>query len=187
VDRRRALDDRLLDLIGAIEGVPFDGTMWRVVRTGREVLDGSRGSGRWNTSEMSVLYGAAERDGAIAEIHFHLSRGQSVFPSRMRHDVFELSVKAQNSLVLADMDQLKRLGVEESRYRELLYTRTQEIGAATAFLGFDGLIVPSARWNCQNIILFLDAFNLEEIRSLSGQRINWAAWRQANSPVLFGR
>lgn len=181
MNRRRALDDRLLDLVGAIEGQQLDGRMWRVVQTGRDVLDGSRGSGRWNAAEMSVLYGAAERDGAIAEINFHLSRGQSVFPSRMRHDVFELSVKAQQALALADMGQLKRLGVDDARYRELLYTRTQEIGAAAAFLGFDGLIVPSARWNCQNIILFLDAINLEEIETISVEPVDWKTWRQSNS------
>jgi hypothetical protein len=180
VSRRRALDDRLLDLVGGIEGQPYDGAMWRVVRTGRDVLDGSRGSGRWNTSEMSVLYGAAHRDGAIAEINFHLSRGQSVFPSRMRHDLFELAVQARQTLVLADMEQLRRLGVEDSRYRELLYTRTQEIGAAAAFLGFDGLIAPSARWNCKNIVLFLEAINLEDVRTVSVQPVDWKAWRQSN-------
>lgn len=127
---------------------------------------------------MSVLYGAADRDGAIAEMEFHLSRGQSVFPSRMRHDVFELAVKARQTLVLADMDQLKRLGVDDSRYRELLYTRTQEIGAAAAFLGFDGLIAPSARWNCRNIVLFLDAIDLEAVRTISGEPVVWKAWRR---------
>ena len=130
---------------------------------------------------MSVLYGAAHQDGAIAEIEFHLSRGQPIFPSRMRHDLFEHSVKTRQTLVLADMEQLKRLGVDDNRYRELLYSRTQEIGAAAAFLGFDGLIVPSARWNCQNIILFLEAINLEEIRTISIQPIDWKAWRLANS------
>lgn len=178
MDRRRALDDRLLDLIGALDGRPFEGTMWRVVRTGRDVLDGSRGSGRWNTADMSVLYGAAMREGAIAEIHFHLSRGQSVFPSRMRHDVFELTIKTQQTLVLGDLEQLKELGVDDVRYRELLYTRTQEIGAAAAFLGFDGLIVPSARWECKNIVLFLDAFNLEDVQVNSTEPVDWKAWRQ---------
>jgi RES domain-containing protein len=146
---RRALDDRLLDLLGEVEGLPFDGTVWRVVRNGRSVIDGSRGSGRWNTSDMTVLYGATAADGAVAEIHFHLSRSQPVFPSKMRHDLFELSVTAAQTLILADMQQLTRLGVEESRYRELLYDRTQEIAAAASFLGFDGLIAPSARWDCR--------------------------------------
>jgi RES domain-containing protein len=181
VDRRRALDDRLLDLVGGIDGVPYDGNMWRVVRQGRDVLDGSRGSGRWNTSEMSVLYGAAIADGAISEIYFHLNQGQSVFPSRMQHDLFALSVKAQQTLMLADMEQLRRLGVEDNRYRELLYDRTQEIAAAAMFLGFDGLIAPSARWECQNIVLFLDAINPEDIRTISRQPVDWKAWRQTHS------
>ena len=181
MDRRRALDDRLLDLVGAIEGQPFEGAMWRVVRNGRDVLDGSRGSGRWNTSEMSVLYGASIPDGAIAEIHFHLNRGESVFPSRMRHNLYELTVKARQTLVFADMDQLRRLGVEDSRYRELLYTRTQEISAAAAFLGFDGLIAPSARWDCQNIVLFLDSIDLEEIRTISTEPVDWTLWRKVHS------
>lgn len=130
---------------------------------------------------MSVLYGAAIPDGAIAEIHFHLNRGQSVFPSRMRHNLFELKVKARQTLMLADMDQLRRLGVEDSRYRDLLYNRTQEIAAAAAFLGFDGLIAPSARWDCQNIVLFLDAIDLEAIQIISDQPVDWKVWRQANS------
>ena len=166
MSRRRALDDRLLDLVGAIEGQPFGGIMWRVVRKGRDALDGSRGSGRWNTSEMSVLYGAADPNGAIAEINFHLSVGQSVFPSKMRHDLFELTVRTQRTLVLAD----------------LLYDRTQEIAAAAAFLGFDGLTAPSARWDCQNIVLFLDAVTPEEIRTVSNAQIDWQAWRKANWP-----
>lgn len=32
--------------------------------------------------------------------------------------------------------------------------QTQQIGTAVQFLGFDGLIVPSARWECKNLVLF---------------------------------
>ena len=104
-----------------------------------------------------------------------------MFPSRMRHNLFELKVKARQTLMLADMDQLRRLGVEDSRYRDLLYNRTREIAAAAAFLGFDGLIAPSARWDCQNIVLFLDAIDLEAIQIISDQPVDWKVWRQANS------
>jgi RES domain len=71
--------------------------------------------------------------------------------------------------------------VEDSRYRELLYTRTQEIGAAAAFLGYDGLIAPSARWDCQNIILFLDAIKVADVRTVSVAPVDWKAWRRANA------
>jgi RES domain-containing protein len=173
----RAHDDRLLDALGEIEGEPFQGAMWRVVRAGRSVLDGSRGAGRWNPATLSVLYGAEAPDGALAEMHYHLARGQSVFPSRMQHDLYELRIATKQTLVLADMQQRARLGIEERRYREMLYERTQEVGAAAAFMGFGGIIAPSARWDCQTIVLFLDAFDLDDIEVVGSERINWNAWR----------
>jgi RES domain-containing protein len=174
---RRGHDDRLLDALAEIDPEPFAGTMWRVVRAGRSVGDGSRGSGRWNPTSLSVLYGAQEADGAIAEMHFHLSRGQSVFPSRMQHLLFELRIRTTGSLVLADMDALGRLGVVPERYGEILYDRTQEIADAAFFMGYDGIIAPSARWPCRNVVLFLDRIDLDGIEELSSSPIDWAAWR----------
>lgn len=180
VSGRRGLDDRLLDALGEANGQPFEGTMWRVVRVGRSALDGSRGAGRWNPAELTVLYGAHEANGAIAEMHYHLNRGQSVFPSKMQHDLYELRVATKQTLILADMDQLKTFGVDQSRYSEMLYDRTQEIAAAASFMGFDGIIAPSARWECQNIILFLDTFDLDDIEEVSSSRIDWKDWRTRN-------
>lgn len=169
-------DVELLDLLSDLAGQPFDDTVWRVVREGRAVEDGSRGAGRWNPHDLEVLYGALEADGAIAEIHFHLSRGQSVFPSRLRHRLYELEVVTGNTLMLADLNQLMALGVEPTRYKELLYERTQEIGAAAAFLGFDGLISPSARWDCNNIVLFLDHYDVNALNVIGVADISWPDW-----------
>jgi RES domain-containing protein len=178
--RHRVHDDRLLDALAGLEGEVFDGTIWRVVREGRLALDGSQGAGRWNPSNLSVLYSAKEADGAIAEIYFHLSRGQSVFPSKMRHNLYELDITTDKTLILANMADLIALGVEEAKYSSMLYSRTQEIADAAAFMGFDGIISPSARFNCENLILFLDSFNLENIELVSESGINWADWRAKN-------
>ncbi len=178
-DDHRGLDDRLLDALGDIAGVEFDGPVWRVVRDGRSPLDGSRGSGRWNPSELSVLYCAQLPDGALAEIFFHLSRGQSVFPSRMRHSLFELTVNTANTLQLLDLDHLRRLGVDDARYHEILYDRTQEIAAAAAFLGFDGIIAPNARYQCNNLVLFLEDFPMDRIGVVSQEPVDWDDWRTA--------
>ncbi|MEM7170942.1 MAG: RES family NAD+ phosphorylase [Pseudomonadota bacterium] len=169
-------DFKLLDLLGDLEGTPFSGRVWRAVRKGRSVIDGSRGSGRWNTREQAVLYGALEADGAIAEMHHHMSLGQSVFPSRLQHSLYELDVVAQNTLTFADLTQLESLGVDPARYKEMLYSRTQEVGAAAAFLGFDGLITPSARWDCKNIVLFLDNYEIEGLTVIGERDINWKNW-----------
>jgi len=174
---RRAHDDRLLDALDELAGQIFNGAIWRVVRRGRSVLDGSRGAGRWNPSALSVLYSSMEANGAIAEIHYHLSRGQSVFPSKMRHDLFELHVTTDRTLILANMADLVALGVEEDKYSTMLYARTQELASAAAFMGFDGIVSPSARFECENLVLFLDRFNLENIEIVSETPVNWADWR----------
>ncbi len=178
-DDHRGLDDRLLDVLGDLEGVEYEGRIWRVVRDGRSPLDGSRGAGRWNPRHLSVLYCAEHRDGAMAEIFFHLSRGQSVFPSRMRHKLFELTVQTSNTLRFVDLDHLRRLGVDDARYRELLYECTQEIAAAAAFLGFDGIIAPSTRHHCNNLVLFLEDFPVETITVNSEEPVDWDDWRAA--------
>lgn len=178
---RRAHDDRLLDALGEIEGRSFSGGMWRVVREGRTVFDGSRGAGRWNPSHLSVLYGSTEANGAIAEINFHIVRGQSVFPSRMRHILHELRIITNRTLIFADIAQLVKLGVDEARYREMLYERTREIADAAAFLGFDGIIAPSARWSGETIVLFLDEFSLDNIERVTENPVDWKAWRGRNT------
>ena len=174
----RGHDDRLLDALDELERHAFEGRAWRVVREGRSPLDGSRGSGRWNLSELCVLYTALDPDGALSEIHFHISRNQPIFPSRIRHELCELSTTTDQTLILADMDALVQLGVEKERYTEILYSRTQEIASAAAFMGFDGLIAPSARHNCNNLVLFLDNYNLEGIEVVSQAPIDWNAWQE---------
>lgn len=172
----RAHDDRLLDAISRINPVDYDRSVWRVVRQGRSPTDGSRGAGRWNPAELSVLYCSEERDGALSEIHFHLSLGQPVFPSRIRHFVHQCAASLERALALLDIAELTRLGVEMSRYREILYAKTQEIGAAAAFLGFDGLVAPSARYDCANLVIFLDNVPQEAIREISSESVDWADW-----------
>jgi RES domain-containing protein len=176
---RRAHDDRLLDAISRIAPAKYDRTVWRVVRHGRSPTDGSRGAGRWNPSDLPVLYCAEEREGALSEIHFHLSRGQPVFPSRIRHTLWKLGADLKKSLTLLDIEQLVALGVEISRYRDILYAKTQEIGAAAAFLGFDGLISPSARYECANLVVFLDNAAPDALIEIAREAVDWPSWLRA--------
>jgi hypothetical protein len=63
------------------------------------------------------------------------------------------------------------------RYQEILYTRTQEIGEAAFFLGFDGLQAPSARWNCANLVLFTERLGPEALHVGESKSVDWNEWR----------
>jgi hypothetical protein len=175
---RNPRDLALLDALDACPREPFEGRAWRIVREGRDPLLGSPSAARWDPGTFDVLYTALAREGALSEIHFHLSR-QPVFPSKIRFHLYELSVRLEGLLRLPDMVALERLGIERENYAELLYARTQEIGDAAQFLGFAGMIVPSARWSGLNLVLFTDRLEPGAIEVRTQEPIDWAAWRRS--------
>jgi hypothetical protein len=72
---------------------------------------------------------------------------------------------------------LLSLGVIWADYPTLDYVKTQQIGAAVAFLGCDGLIAPSARWACENLMLFTTNHAYEsELRLVSSEEIALKEW-----------
>lgn len=178
-DVRRARDLDLLDALEALKRVRVDSTVWRAVRKGCDPLSGSATAGRWDPGTFDVLYTALERDGAIAEMHFHLSR-QPVFPSKVDFVVTEIAVRTMRTLKFADLNELKPLGVNVKDYARVLYRRTQEIGDAAAFLGFDGIIAPSARWDCHNLVIFSDQVRPDDLELIESSVIDFAAWRREN-------
>ncbi len=121
-----------------------------------------------------VFYTSFERDGALAEISFHWSQ-LSPRPTRpiMLHT---LGVVARRTLKLVRAD-LSALGVPEDTYGTMNLKRTQEIGAAVEFLGCDGLIAPSARWPCDNLMLFPNNIGgRSSVELLSSETVDWSRW-----------
>jgi len=176
---RRARDLELLDLIDGHQGIPFEGDVWRIVREERDVLQGYPAGARWDPGTFDVLYTALEREGALAEIHFHLSQ-QPVFPSRLRSVLHRLTVRTTRTLKIADLDALVGLGVSRETYSSLSYDRCQEIGDAAQFLGFDGILAPSARWPCHNLVLFMDRLDPDDLRLVESEPVDWQEWRESH-------
>jgi hypothetical protein len=168
-------DRELLERLSAFAPVKLDTTVFRATRRGLDPLTPSTIGGRWmSPGETPILYTSLERDGAIAEIAYHWSLLTPV-PSKPMM-VHELSATVNKTLKLAHAE-LVDLGVDWKRYGEINYERTQLIGAAVAHLKFDGLIAPSARWNCVNAMLFLPEFDsAAELILRSSAQVDWREW-----------
>ena len=168
-------DRNLLDRLGAFAPISFDGEVFRTTRLGLDPLTGSYAGGRWAPrASAQVLYTSLEREGALAEIAFHLAQ-LSPPPSKpiMVHRL-RTTTRATVRLLRAD---LEVLAVDGAGYESMNYGRTQAIGAAVAFLGCDGLVVPSARWSCENLVMFLDNHRLQQVLELGqSEEVDWLAW-----------
>ena len=151
-------------------------------RDGRDPLRCARSGGRWDDGTFDVLYTSQQRQGAIEEMRFHLMRGQPLMPSQVRYKIFELHVGLERALKLLDLPALQNIGLDTARYGQLSYQekdgeypRSQEIAEAAHFLEFDGLIVPSARHDCLNVVLFCDRVPPEEMAVIADHGpIDWA-------------
>ncbi len=174
---RRARDLDLLDKVDALPRTPYEGTAWRIAREGRDPLQGYPAAARWDPGTFDVIYTSLTREGSLAEIHFHLSR-QPVFPSKLVSVLHRITLRARRALQLVELSAFEALGVRGDRYGELDYERTQAIGDAAYFLGFDGLLVPSARWDCQNLVVFTDQLAPEDMAVEESAVVDWPAWRK---------
>jgi hypothetical protein len=175
----RVHDRAVLDVLEKLDPEPFDSDVWRVARKGRDVLRGSSANGRWGApGELEVLYTSEQRDGALAEVGFRLSL-EPVWPSLIRHQIHILAVTAERTLRLAGLNQLEKLGVDISRHETFEYGAMQAIAAAAYFLEFDGMLVPSARSACSNLVLFADRVShTGSLQLVSSEDVDWAEWRQ---------
>jgi len=174
----RRHDRVLLDALEAAHSEAFGGTVWRVTYHGRDPLRGSAAGGRWSPpGEFEVLYTSLESTGAVAEIGFRLSL-EPVWPSRAQHDLHRITAQTQNTLRFADVRALEPLGIDPGRYTSFDYAATQAVAAAAHFLEFDGLIVPSARSQELNLVVFLERLGADHVLRVDAtDAVDWNAWR----------
>jgi RES domain len=177
VPRARRLYDRdLLDAIEALIAGPYSGTAWRTSWATRDPLIGSTAGGRWHPENcFEALYTSTEPDGSLAEVYFHLSRAPVFSSAHVR--LHRLRVETRRTLRL-DLEMLSNLGVEADTYPAMQCSRTREIGAAAHFVEFDSLLVPSPRWPCLNLVLFLDRLQPDSLTVEEVREVNWPAWRE---------
>ena len=174
---RRPRDLELLDKVDALPRTAYEGIVWRIAREGRDPLQGYPAAARWDPGTFDVIYTSLAREGSLAEIHFHLSR-QPVFPSKLVSVLHRITLSTRRVLQLADLSAVEALGVPKDRYGEIEYERTQAVGDAAYFLGFDGLLVPSARWDCRNLVVFTDQLAPEDMAIEESAVVDWPAWRK---------
>lgn len=172
-------DQLLLDRLCALPTERFEGVVYRVTTLGADPVAASTSGGRWApppeaAAEVSVLYTSLERDEAIAEVASYLSELTPVPRARLKLSRLVVSMNKTLRLVHAD---LAALGVDTHAYGTRDYAKTQEIGAALSFLELDGLIAPSARWSCDNLMIFAANHSLNErLDIVDSEEIDWRAW-----------
>lgn len=152
--------------------------VFQVCQDEEDPVSAATTGGRWSSDHgPRVLYTSLERDGALAEAAYHWSRNT---PRPAASALVHRHKVTSRAMLRLDWDALASLGVSKASYGEPRYGRTQMIGTAAGRLGFEGLIVPSARWDCDNLVLFAENGLLDDrVQSVDVEAIDWQAWARS--------
>src|ERR1700677_13078 len=181
-------DSRLIDALEALSPNLLRETVWRIVREGRAPCACNASGGRWDDETFDVLYTSRKRDGAMTEMYFHLRRGQPLIPSRVHYRLHELQIDLKSVLDLSDRAQLTALAVDMSLFGQLAYEeraseypRTQDVAEVSHFLDHSGIVVPNARWDCANVVIFCDRIAPDAVEAVKDHGpIDWDVWAKQN-------
>lgn len=162
-------DHKLLDALEALPIKIFEAHVYRLVRDGRDPCQCSAAGNRWDSGDFPVLYTSLKVEGAIAEMKFHLMRGQPVFPSKLTYRLYQIKTEINGVFDLSEPKSLTALGLDMDKFgrlsyadRQSEYLSCQQISDAAHFLGSketgdpSGILVPNARYSCKNFVLFCD-------------------------------
>ena len=170
------------DLIDQIQKLPtesFDDLVYRATGMNADPTAPSTTGGRWAAPDISeggfsILYTSLVREGAIAEVASYLKLLTPV--PRKSLKLHTLGVSVEKALRVAVTD-FEALGIDPRIYDQRNYARTQLVGAAINFLELDGLIAPSARWKCDNLMIFSNNHSLDEtLAAKASEEIRFEEW-----------
>jgi len=135
-------------------------TVWRhMFNDNPPGLSNTRGA-RWNPPGLAAIYASEERETALAEGQ-HLIDSQPLRP-RARRYLYKLRVSASKALRIRTSD-LASLGLSEENLRSPDFEPCQRVAAHAAFLGYDALIVPSARADGTNVVMFVNELDADAV------------------------
>jgi hypothetical protein len=184
-------DPVLVDHLSKLRARPFEAEVYRATGPSVDPLAPSINGGRWapppdRDPGISLLYTSCSREGALAELSSFLV-GLTPVPKGKLVKLSRIAVTVSRTVTL-DRPALERLNIDMNLYGQRDYEKTQEIGAALAFLGFDALLAPSARWSCDNLMVFKSNHGIgERLEVLIEENIEWRKWAAANGIVTDDR
>lgn len=144
-------DPQLLDALEELVG-KWSGTVWRVVVEGTGLLRPNQRGARWNPPLVEALYCSLTPETARKELeHVLASQPMEVTRKRVLH---KLSVQLERVLYLRDPDVLSEFGFGKDVILGDEHSMTQYLGAAIHWLGCAAVIVPSARHEGHNMVVF---------------------------------
>lgn len=142
----------LIQALSQIRPKPWTGLVFRHMFADFPPERENRSGARWNPPETPAIYTSLGREVALAEAEYYI-KIQPLRPSAQRR-LYTVSVRLSSVLDFSEWELLRKFGVEKDSFAPADYTSCQKVGGAVEWLGHDGLLIPSARADGTNLVIF---------------------------------
>lgn len=162
-------DPGLLDKLQALKASSWRGKAYRHMFGDYEPLLENRGGARWNPPDIPAIYTSLERETALAEADYLISL-QPTQPYS-RRTIYTLRVELESVLSLDNLAQFEILGESKETLLADDWSKSQEIGGAVEWLNHDGMLVPSARVDGTNLVIFPKQFSADSVTEVVDREV----------------
>lgn len=147
-----SIDEQLADILESLGTASWEGSVWRHMFADIPPSKSNVRGARWNPPGVEAIYASLDEPTVLAEAEYAM-QVQPV-PSRAPRRLYQLQVRLSNILDLTASATLARLGLSATAIGDIDVSRTQQVGGTSAWLGRDGILVPSARYSGTNLVIF---------------------------------
>lgn len=152
-------------LLESLEAGPWEGTVYRVMLGEAPPERENTLGARWNPPEVAAIYTSLQAAAAIAEVEYNLARQPRPVRPDLKKTIYELEIRLSAVVNLSPaLRDLEALGVGRSQLFADDLRATQEVGRSVTWFGYDGLFVPSARAEGDNLVIYPSRANSETYR-----------------------
>ncbi|HEX3580537.1 MAG TPA: RES family NAD+ phosphorylase [Thermoanaerobaculia bacterium] len=160
----------MLDLLQAAEVSDWDGTVYRHMFGSQPPTRANTGGARWNEPNLAAIYTSCERETAVAEAEYYIAL-QPLRP-RAKRTLFTIRVSLKNVIDLTAADLIVQLGITNDVLGSIDHTACRTVGAAVNWLGYNGLLVPSARrLGGTNLVIYQQGLSTESFEVIAQEEI----------------
>lgn len=145
----------LLDALEDLQSQEWEGEVWRFVLGDKDPLQPNTRGARWNPPDTAALYASLQKLTVLAELD-HIRSLQVPEPRREQFVLHKIRTRVTRLVDLTDPFLLKSLGVGETQLSSDDQSACRQVGGASAWLGYDGILVPSARADGANLVVFVN-------------------------------
>lgn len=148
-----------LDALEALPRSDFTGDAWRHMFNDYPPERTNTLGARWNPRGTAAIYVALDKATAVAEGQHAIDvQPRRPFAKRM---LYRVAVQVPEVVDLTAAGALQAVGLTRADVKADDFTACAEVGGAVAWLGFGGLVVPSARSAGSNLVIFPDAAEVD--------------------------